>query len=113
MKNKILLPFFSILLTIVLLTPSVIQLGHALEENHTHDFCSANNEKHFHIQKGDCQIFHKNIHQNAIAFFADSSLQTTRYFLDNFIFSNFVKYLVFFNTNSSRAPPSFDNYTKK
>jgi hypothetical protein len=106
MKNKVLHRILSILFAIILLFPFAVQTAHALE-GHPHKICLAKHEKHFHLQKTNCQVFHKNIEHNAIDF--GISTELISYDIHAIPFANISQkeYQLHLFYKASRAPPYF------
>lgn len=106
MRKAVLHSFFSTFIALMVLLPFAIQTLHAFE-GHVHNYCSAENEKHYHKKEIDCKFYHLKITYNSYDFDSNFSLFNQLY---NYQWTNFYSqtyYYLFQSLNSSRAPPNF------
>ena len=105
-KNKILHSVLSTIVAAVVLLPFALQTLHALE-GHEHNYCSAENEKHFHKKEIDCNFHHLKITYNSFDFNGSFTIVKPQAYFQLFDAYNQTYFYSFQSSKSSRAPPYF------
>jgi len=106
-KNKVLHRILSTIVTAIVLFPFALQTLHALEGHDHNNYCSAENEKHFHKKEIDCRFYHLKITYNSFDLNSDLTIaKPITYFL---LFDSYSQtyFYSFQSSKSSRAPPYF------
>ncbi|MDY7396107.1 hypothetical protein UMM65_12725 [Aureibaculum sp. 2210JD6-5] len=106
MKNKVLHSVLSTLVTAIVLLPFALQTLHAFE-SHEHNYCNAENEKHFHKEEIDCHFYHLKITYNSFDFNNGFTIIEPTVYFQLFDSYNQTYHSSFQSSKSSRAPPCF------
>lgn len=106
MKTSVIHRVFSTLIALVVLLPFALQTLHAVE-NHEHNYCTAENEKHFHKEEIDCHFNHLTITYNWFDLNNDFTIIRTQTFFQLFDSYTQTYHYSYQSSKSSRAPPHF------
>jgi len=90
----------------LLLTPSIIQLAHTLE-NHKHAVCISNDVKHVHEKNIDCSLLHRQFQTLSIDFPSNYDVVTQQFYTAVFVKKPQVKAVEVITKKTSRGPPFF------
>lgn len=90
----------------LLLTPSIIQLIHTLE-NHKHAVCVSIDVKHIHEKDLDCSLLHRQLQTFSLDFPSNYDVVTQQFYTTVFVKKPQVKAVEVITKKTSRGPPFF------
>ena len=90
----------------LLLTPSILQLVHTLE-NHKHTVCTSKNVKHIHKKNIDCSLLHRQLQTLSIDFPSNFDVIPQQFYTTVFVKKPQVKAVEVITKKTSRGPPFF------
>lgn len=90
----------------MLLTPSIIQLAHTLE-NHKHTICFSKEVKHIHQKDLDCSFLHRQLQTFSIDFPSNYDVVPQQFYTTLFTTTSQEKVVEVVSKKNSRGPPSF------
>jgi len=88
------------------LTPTIIQLKHALK-NHKHKICTSIEVQHIHEQGIDCSVFHLQLKTPSLVFLSNTELEIHPQYINPFIKKSQKKGNTFIFKKNPRGPPVF------
>lgn len=89
----------------MLLTPSIIQLAHTLE-NHKHAVCISDDIAHVHEKDIDCSILHRQLQTFSIDFSSNHEVIPPQFYTNTFTLKPQVKEDRIAFKKTTRGPPS-------
>lgn len=90
----------------MLLTPSIIQLAHTLE-NHKHTICFSKDVKHIHQKDLDCSFLHRQLQTFSIDFPSNYDVIPQQFYTTLSTLNTTVKVEKIVSKKTSRGPPFF------
>ncbi len=90
----------------MLLTPSIIQLAHTLE-NHKHTICFSKDVKHIHQKDLDCSFLHRQLQTFSIDFPSNYDVVPQQFYTTLSTLNTTVKVEKIVSKKTSRGPPFF------
>ncbi|WP_347175373.1 hypothetical protein [Polaribacter uvawellassae] len=90
----------------LILTPSIIQLAHALD-NHKHAVCFSIDVKHVHETDIDCSLLHRQLQTFSVDFSSNFDVIPQHFYTTIFTERSQVKAVEVVSKKTTRGPPFF------
>ena len=90
----------------LVLTPSIIQLAHTLE-NHKHAVCISDDVTHVHENDVDCSLLHRQLQTYSLDVSTNFDVIPQHFYTTTFTDKPQVKFVEIVSKKTSRGPPFF------